>query len=362
MIAKGGSYLSTNEPIQLTIDARAPMETADVLESLGFRLAKSLKPGYDMLYSWLRGTYNRGPFAPDQDVALAGPVGAERYELGADGFPTAYHAVSLAPVNWLSNEKGAELSKLLVRSQQTPLLVGTIALTEKLANPTVPAGLYSVLFRDDGMPKELTEAIKLGFKDVQAELKAKGRQGAGEPAEVDEAKEKRKNEWRQVLTKYGLVPSDLEPKEAANGLDFVRIDGLDVSTKQACFLLFGNEGKVVAVIPTAKKPAVVGKPVPSTLEFEADANGKTQATFKFCVPVWSQDAKKAAEFTLGLTVDCAPPTAETPWRLPQGAGPAPAKAPAANNNRQAPSKDTGEAGVGGTNGGPNGGKSEPKGK
>ena len=48
-------------------------------------------PEKEMRYldSLVRGVYNRAPFAAEQDVDLAGQVGAERYELGPDGFPTA---------------------------------------------------------------------------------------------------------------------------------------------------------------------------------------------------------------------------------------------------------------------------------
>src|SRR5688572_27296097 len=50
VLAKGGSYLSATDPIQLMVDARMHLEPIDAVESLGIRLAKSLKPGYDLLF------------------------------------------------------------------------------------------------------------------------------------------------------------------------------------------------------------------------------------------------------------------------------------------------------------------------
>ena len=68
VVAKGGSFLSYQEPIQLMIDNRAPVQTSDVLEGLGFRLAKSIRPGFDMLLSLKRGGYNTNLFANDQQI------------------------------------------------------------------------------------------------------------------------------------------------------------------------------------------------------------------------------------------------------------------------------------------------------
>ena len=118
---------------------------------LGFRLAKSLKPGYDMMFSRLQGTYNRNWFGEEQDADLTNQFGAEHYELAANGFPTAYHGVSFAPVNFLAKEKSMELAKLVERSQLSPMLVGTLVVTVPIAEPAVPAGIYSLLFRHAGV-------------------------------------------------------------------------------------------------------------------------------------------------------------------------------------------------------------------
>ena len=323
-LAKGGSYLSFQEPIQLMLDTRAPVGTIDVLESLGFRLAKSLRPGYDMMFSLLRGVYNRSLFAEEQDVDLALQIGAERYELGQDGFPTAYHAVSFAPVNWLTNDKTLDLNKLLERSQTEPLLVGTLATTANLVDPAVPAGLYSVLFRREGMPRELTDAIKVGWKEIQAEKKRKAKGGDKKEDKKEEEKQDEKQDdkdakkgsWQAVLPRYGLTEKDLEDAEHATDIKFVRIDGMQVSTESDVFLLHGIEGKVIAVLPGTKKKPAQGNPFTPEITPEADAKGLARFLLHVGTPVQLQNPKKFLDLQIQFTLDTPAPTAEKPWRVP----------------------------------------------
>ena len=315
-IGKGGSFLSSGEPIQLLIDARAPMQTNDVLDGLGFRLAKSMRPGYDVLYSMVRGFYNKSPFATDQDVNLAAQIGGERYEVGADGFPTDYQAVSFAPVNWLTKEKNIDMAKLLESSQTKPVLIGTLVTRSAMLEPVAPAGLYSVLFRKAGVPKELVDAIKQGAKEL-----SKGNPKGDEPAEGDGGKDKgdksKKVGWREVIARFGLTEKDLEGKDALDGkISFVRVDTVEVAIEHDWFLLHGNEGKVVAAWrATAEKPAT-GAPIPSEFALEPNAAGKLLAKMHFAMPLASTNEKRVVDFHLHVTLDLAAPAADKPWRLP----------------------------------------------
>ena len=318
VIAKGGSYLSTGEPIQLLIDARAPVLTIDVLESMGFRLAKSLKPGYDMLYSLLRGSYNRNPFGDQQEVEMTAQVGAERYELGADGFPTEYHAVSFAPVNWLSKEKNADLAKMLERSQIVPLLLGTLAVTSPLAEPKVPAGLYSVLYRKEGVPKELVDAIKQGHKELAAAAKQKPKGDKADKAEEaeDDKKDKKdkKATWRETIARFGLTEADVAEKDAADGnIKFIRIDGIEVPVQDGVFLLHSNEGKIAGIVKCPNAKPAIGGAVVNTLVIEANDKGNAAAKLHFGVPL-QLGAKKLVEVHLNLLLDRPAPAADKPWR------------------------------------------------
>lgn len=327
-LAKGGSFLSAGEPIQLLIDARAPVLTIDVMESLGLRLAKSLKPGYDAMYSALRGTFNKAAFVPDQEITLAEQVGAERYELDANGFPTHYDTVSLAPVNWLSKDKNAELGKLVEKSQTSPMLIGALMTTDALLEPAAPAGIYSVLYRKHGVPRELVEAVKQGHKELAALAKAKPATDKPEDeAKKDEKaddkkgdkkdKEKEKKGWREVIASFGLTEKDVESKDAADGnLKFIRIDGIEVPVEGDCFLLHGNEGKIVAAWrATNAKPAVLASFL-SLLALEPNDKNKAVARFHFGVPLSQANNKKVADFHVHVTLDRDAPGADKPWRLP----------------------------------------------
>ncbi|MBL8751191.1 MAG: SUMF1/EgtB/PvdO family nonheme iron enzyme [Planctomycetes bacterium] len=329
VITKGGSYLSGEEPITLLIDARLKVMTIDALQGVGFRLAKSPKPGYDLLFSLLRGTYNRSLFERDQDIDLSNQIGAERYEFGPDGFPTAYHAVSFAPMDQITIDKTLDLAKLVEKSLSTPMLVGTFATTEPLADPAVPAGHYTVLFRRDGMPRELVEAIKTGHRDVVAMRKSKakpeeagdGEKGKDEKAKDDKGKKQDKPEkqdkrsWREITLRYGITEDDLASKEAETGLGYIRMDGVKVPTDKDYFLLHDNDGKIAAAIPAAVRP-VAAAPFTSSLAVEASPSGKAHVKFHFATIVCSQNPKKVADVHFAVTLDSANPTGESPWRLP----------------------------------------------
>lgn len=314
-LAKGGSFLSFQEPIQLLVDARAPIGLSDVLEGLGFRLAKSLRPGYDLLYSLLRGPFNRGLLAEAQDFDLALQVGAERYELGADGFPTSYQAITFAPVNWLSNDKAMDVTKLLERAQVSPVLIGTLATTEPLAEPDVAAGHYSVQFRRAGMPRELLDALKIAHKEVQAEKKRQEKSKTAKPATEEGQEPAAARPWEAVIKKFGITEQDLADAAHVTDLKFVRIDGQTISTEEDAFLLSGLEGKVLAVIKGTNKKPAVGNAFEPELELVGDAKGNMVAKFRIGMPLKVLDTKRFADFPLVVTLKTTPPSAEKPWRL-----------------------------------------------
>lgn len=322
VLSKGGSYLSAEDPIQLLIDQRAPLLMDDVLESVGFRLAKSLRPGYDTLYSLLRGVYNKNRFLPDQEIVLDDQVGTERYELTESGFPKAYQTVSFARSNWLSKGKRGDLKKIMESSYRNPLLLGTLVTTEKVEGLQSEDQIFSVFYRTDGQPRELSDAMKRGYREVQAELKAAAkRKKAGveekdDEKEDDKKKKAKKDDWREILKRYGLTPKDLEPPEAKNGVDFVRIDGVVVKTDRAAYMLQDNEGKIVVSIPAPNARPVAAKAFDATLRFEGNGDGMAVAKFEFGVPFVDADEKRVVHFHMHLPLVCGAPTPEKPWRLP----------------------------------------------
>ena len=330
-VVKGGSYLSYGEPVQLMLDARAPIETSDALESVGFRLAKSIAPGYDYLYSLQRVEFDTSVFAKDQKLSLDHLVGAERYTLAENGFPSGYEAIAFAPVNWLVDVKGAKLKSLNENSQTKPVLIGALASSGKFANGT-DAGLYSVFFRRKGIPRELRDAVKTGHKalvkakkeaDKKAKMAAKAGNKKKKDKEKDEEDKKKKQKsvrkWRLVTKRYGLTDEDLLDSKSADGdPGYVKIDGVKITTERDAFIL-SAAGKMVSVLPGTNKPPVKGPPIPSSMTIEAGEDGKSLAKLRFGIPLMKsnlKNLKNVVVFNLHSLFDQPAPTEDKPWRLP----------------------------------------------
>ncbi|HEB52742.1 MAG TPA: hypothetical protein ENI87_05765, partial [bacterium] len=303
-IAKGGSFLSYQEPIQLLIDARAPVQTSDVLEALGLRLAKSMQPGYDFLYSLQRVKFNRGVFARGQQLDLGKLVGGEHYTLAENGFPSAYDAVAFTPTNWLSDDKRMRWKKLGELSQEQPVLIGALATTAELVDGP-KAGLYAVYYRAAGISKGLRTAIKAGYKEIKAARKAaaKAKKNGKEPKQG----KPKDSKWRKLTTRAGLTDDDLAEAKASTGdVGFVRIDGIEIPTDRGAYLLAKN-GKMVGVIRgTNKKPATGDDKFESQLALAAGSkehDGKTVAEFQFAVPLTAHSKKKTVVFHLQAVLD-----------------------------------------------------------
>lgn len=324
-VAKGGSYLSYQEPVQLMIDARAPIQTTACLESLGMRLAKSFAPGYDFLYSMQRVQFSKDAFSKHQKLDLDSLVGTERYEMADNGFPKSYDAVAFAPVNFLVEvdveSKLKKLKALAESSQRKPILIGALATSANFDNGQ-KAGLYSVFYRQAGIPRELRDAVKAGHREVskarkEEEKRRKAAEKAGKeykPAKKQQAVRK----WRMVTKKFGLTDDDIADSNAKNGdLGYVKIDGIKVPTDKDSFIL-ATKGSMVSVLPgTKKKPAKLPA-VATTMEMEATKGkqDKMTAKFHFGIPLVDpkgKEAKNVVVFDLHAVLDL---TEGKPWRLP----------------------------------------------
>lgn len=319
-IAKGGSFLSFGEPVQLMLDARAPILTTDCLEALGMRLAKSLTPGYDYLYSLQRVQFDTEAFAQDQQLNLGALVGAERYTLSSTGFPSNYEAIAFAPVNWLSAERNTKLKSMLEESQKSPLLIGAIATTAKFENGAKP-GLYSVFYRQAGIPKELRTAIKSGYKEVTRARKAAAKRAAANPKAKDAPQKPAPvRKWRMVIKKFGLTDDDVALPKASNGdCGYVVIDGIKIPTNKESFIL-ATKGKMVAVMEGTKNKPARGDTA-GELEMtagEISQKNKTIAKFRIGIPMTAgKKGNSLIVFDLPAVLDQEPPTEAKPWRLPK---------------------------------------------
>lgn len=316
-VLKGGSFLSGGDPVQLHIDSRVPMDIDDVVRSVGLRLAKSLRPGYDMIYSLIRSNYKTGMFANGQEPNLAQQIGMERYDFGADGFPQDYQAISFAPVNWITNAKSVSLKGTAEGSMVRPMVIGTFATSVKLLTPELAPGIYTVAYRNKGMPKELVEALKVGHKEVQAALKKKD--ADKEPKDDGADKGEKKDDWRAVLTRFGLTEKDLEPKDAREKLKFIRIGTVEVSTEDNLLLFYDNEETIKAVLPLRFESLPAANGILSTLEVgEAKVKDVARMQVKLHLGVQLDEKNKSrmCEFPATLVLDLAPVTEDKAWRLP----------------------------------------------
>jgi sulfatase modifying factor 1 len=298
-VVKGGSYLGFDkDAIIFHIDARIAVGTGEAVQSAGFRVAKSPKPGYDMLFSLLRsGALNQ------RNINLDDQVGIESYKLDKDNFPESYQTVSFAPVAFLSKDKVDAVQKLQDATLVEPMLIGCMVFTGKAAEPALEGSAFNVYYRHKGMPKDLQEAIKAGAKSMQAHRE----RGPDEKPE----------EWRTVIAKYGIDAKELEDKKAVENIKFVRIEGVEVPTEECCLLLRDNSGAVKGRIPLPRQEKLDATSTQAASTLACDKlNDKERVTVKVSVPLDTQKtSRRFLEFTVPLVLDQAPGASGT-WRLP----------------------------------------------
>ena len=227
-VAKGGAFLSAQQPVQLRVGVRSPpLDPSNGVESVGFRVAKSIEPGRDLAYALLRVDYDYPSYGADQKPSQLDVVGIERYELDADGTKILdFRGISVIPVNQLADSKESKQlgqEKLRHKSLEHPLVLGVIALTEALEEPKLEPGTYTLMFRARGLPAELQGAISEGIReskskpvDDEKEKKKKEAKGDAEKPDKNEAK---RVDWRTVLAKYGVSedPAILKELQGSSG-------------------------------------------------------------------------------------------------------------------------------------------------
>lgn len=324
-ILKGASYFSYSAPAEFRVKTRAYANTEETTEGAGFRVAKSLIPARDMCRSRIAVEYDASFFGGEREPDITAQSGIERYDLTADGrLIMNYHAVSLVPVNHMGLARNAMLSKLKDQSREKPLIVGSLVTTEPLQG--AEPGMYTIYFRQKGMPKELVDALREGSRVLLAERKAKaaaekakarGRVTKTKKEEKKPAKKKGEPDWRAVLTKYGITEDEAAVKNAHTEIDFVRVKpgSFKVPTTSSMFLLRKNLGDFVSVINSPKDLATSSKANQLSIGTE---DNKEALTFDFSVPWNEKTTSKNLTFSLKILLEQAP-DASKPWRKPSGA-------------------------------------------
>ncbi len=327
-VLKGGSFLSGASPVQMRLGVRAHAATTETQDAMGFRVAKSLLPARDMTRSRVRIEYdysffgNRMPHVDDQ-------IGMERYTV-KDEVVHGYSALSFVPVSDIGYDERAPENRRTdtnAKSQQSPLIVGTLLTTEKLASPSLEPGMYTVYYRAKGLPAELNDALTIGQRELIAAAKAakddkdgkKKKKKEDEPAKKDE--KNAEPDWRAVIGKYGVT--EAEVLEHGRKLVTLRMreGNYAFSTEQSVFLFrnngdgAGGEPSFVAHLDTEQKLESKGGYRGATLSVKADKTGRPLATFSFGV---ATTGNRHFLFDLPLNLD-APIDTTRPWRVPPGA-------------------------------------------
>ncbi len=334
-LIKGGCFLSFSSPNQMRLGVRGHAGDAETMPAIGFRLAKSPEPGRDMARSRVRIEYDYSMFGNRMPL-MADQVGAERYVLSANGVIQGYHAVCVVPVSDIGysdknpETKGKDLDEV---SRETPLIVATFMTTDKLTEPALEPGIYTVYYRAKGAPQELLAAIRTGNHELKA-LKAEDKRAASgkKDGKKEEKKEEKKDEkaeadkpndadWRRILAKYG-VTEEWVAKNSASKLEKIVLKdgGHEIPLEEPVFV-FRNNGdpsgsnRFVAHMAAGYRQANV-KPGYKEAKVTQGRDDSGRDTFQIEFGV-KNEANRHVMFTLSTVLDAAPNAADV-WRLPAG--------------------------------------------
>lgn len=302
VVLKGGMF-TTPTGIDLRIWTRAPTEYFQTVSAVGFRVAKSPEPGRDFIGSWLKLDYDYSYFGGTRKPDIKNQTGVEKYDLVADGKTAqGYHAVSLAPVSYISDDKQATLDRVFAPTvdDNTPLVVATLATSEKLAEPDIGPGIYTLCLRDAGIPRELPKAIAEAQKALKA-AKAKAKD-AFNPEDVT-------GDWEAALKKFGITKAEaLEGKT-----DFVRVGKAKIPTAQHTWILRDATGEAIAVWPAKGRPELKTK-YEEQSSVKLGTRDDKQLDFEFGVPT-DVDARGRA-YVFKCSVKLAESKIDASWRFP----------------------------------------------
>lgn len=301
-ILKGGSYLSASAPVQMRLGVRAHTDPTETQDAVGFRVAKSAMPARDMSRARIRTEYDSAIFGrchPDLDAQ----IGIERYTVEGD-MVRAYSALSLIPISDLGYDERAPENRRTdteEKSRQTPLIVGTLITTVKLAWPRLDPGIYTVYYRARGLPDELVQALKVGRRELTAAATAKE-----PPTGAD---------WRAVVARYRVTEQEVLAQGHKLATLRTREGGYAFPVDEGAYLFRHNSGDragdFVTHLTTPQRLEARGG-YPGASVGIVGEKGQPVATFAFGVPT---TGNRHFLFSLRLALD-EPADAAHPWRVP----------------------------------------------
>jgi len=307
---KGGYWASKKSVLR--IQTRVPQESFQVRAGLGFRVAKSYVPALDIVLSRIQLDYDTTVFSGNRMPNLNDQVGMERYDMEDNNrLIRGYHAISLVPISYAGESKKVNEAKYYERTITSPQPIATLLTTEKLSQPRVEPGIYTVYFRHMGMPKELADALASGKKELVAAEKARkaaekaaarGKKGSSKKKKKKKktAEDTKKTNWRAITKKYGITSEEV----LAGDVNFVRVKpgDLKVPTDLNQFLIRGNDGKFAFAWDGDKgAPASKYADGDSSVQIEPLDQGE-KAAFQFGIPQFEDSRGKVYHFSVSLTL------------------------------------------------------------
>ncbi len=153
VIAKGGSYQTAKYmDLVCMIDTRGKSLMTATIQSVGFRVCKSLWPGLDVFrvacQLKLKKSLLQGATLDLGSEETTNYLGMEAYDLAGKKAVAGYHSVGFAPI--ALNPNYASDREIKRKSKDDPVPLGLLYTTENLAQPKLKPGFFLVYFRDMG--------------------------------------------------------------------------------------------------------------------------------------------------------------------------------------------------------------------
>jgi formylglycine-generating enzyme required for sulfatase activity len=167
-VAKGGCFVSTRHDAR--IDYRLSLDPSDSDEALGFRCARSVEDGLDIV----RHGYRRllPPQIPSLEILDETDIFSQEflsYRAGSNGRIIDGHRYLVFSHPKADRQPG--LGRMRKTAKDAPVALGLLVSSEELESPNLPAGAYVVSFKGKGESKKYKEKQKLDRKSEKSSKK-----------------------------------------------------------------------------------------------------------------------------------------------------------------------------------------------
>ncbi len=302
-ICRGGSFITASQQAQLafTTTARFAVSGFQTTEALGFRVAKTVEPGFDTSLLWYRtrfvnknlGTASlslpntselrkiaKGEELPFEQRAV------ERWDLDGE-IIRAYHMVSFIPLRELNVTKERSFisdSAVMSSGERQGIPIAAVFTTENLRLKQtdrtgkttwtdIPPDMYTVSYRGPGLPRELEIALGAGakhfrsFKLRPSQMKKSDLEKSSKKKKKAKKKKKKSKRqlrnqadllalknWEEICDRYGMSDDDIKafgrrtkPKDI-----LIRAGDLRIPVDRAILLFRKHDGDYIGWQPYQK--------------------------------------------------------------------------------------------------------------